>query len=354
MQETQKIRMKTVISAILISLLAMLSAACAAGTASNNAEQIHTASGEVFAMDTYMKITCSGKRSEEALEAAIAEIQRLDALLSVSGEESDINAVNTFGKAKISEDTAHIIEKALEISRATNGAFDISIYPIMRLWGFTDSEYRVPQREELESELEHVGFEKPIFTQDSLELGDAHGIDLGGIAKGFTSDRLMEVFDSYGMVSGCVSLGGNVQCYKRKTDGSLFRCGIAHPMYPDSSVYLGVVEVEDRAVVTSGAYERFFIDESSSKRYHHIIDPKTGYPAESGLSSTTIVSKSGMLADALSTACYVMGLEGSIEYWKEYGEDFDMILMTDDGDIYVTAPLAQSFTSSFHVNIIGE
>ena len=111
MQETQKIRMKTVISAILISLLAMLSAACAAGTASNNAEQIHTASGEVFAMDTYMKITCSGQRSEEALEAAIAEIQRLDALLSVSGEESDINAVNTFGKAKISEDTAHIIEK---------------------------------------------------------------------------------------------------------------------------------------------------------------------------------------------------------------------------------------------------
>jgi thiamine biosynthesis lipoprotein len=117
---------------------------------------------------------------------------------------------------------------------------------------------------------------------------------------------------------------------------------------------LGIISVENKAVITSGAYERYFEDETTGKTYHHILDPQTGYPANNGLISVTVVSEQGMLADGLSTACYVMGLEKTLQYWREYGENFDLVLMTEEGEVYVTEPLASSFTSDFTVHIVTE
>ena len=317
--------------------------------------QIPSASADIFAMDTYMTVTCYGKRAEEAVAAAQAEIERLDDLLSIGKAESEISRINRDGSGVMSEDTNTMVTEALRLYDTTGGAIDITVYPLMDLWGFTTGKFAVPDAQELSALLAQCGSDKLTVNGDTIMLAEGQGIDLGGIAKGYTSGNLMEIFEEYDLVGAVVSLGGNVQCYRTKTDGSLWRCGIQDPQDPENgSAYLGVVSVADRAVITSGAYERYFVDEATGKTYHHILDPKTGYPAESGLLSVTVVSTDGMLADGLSTSCYVMGLEQSAEYWRNYGADFDLILMDENGEGYVTEPLSGQFTADYKVHVISQ
>ena len=211
----------------------------------------------------------------------------------------------------------------------------------MELWGFTSEDYKVPGTDELEEVLSKVGSDKLEYNDEIIKLNGAGGIDLGGIAKGYTSDRIMQVFQEQGVSQAVVSLGGNVQTIGRKPDGSLWKIGIEDPM--DEGGYLGTLEVETAAVITSGNYQRYF--EKDGKRYHHIIDPFTGYPAETGLNSVTVVSESGTLADGLSTALFTMGPEKAIVFWREHEEVFDMILCLEDERILVSQGLADSFTS---------
>ncbi len=316
--------------------------------------EVPSASADIFAMDTYMTVTCYGERCEEAVEAAENEIRRLDDLLSVGNADSEISTVNRDGTATLSEDTVEMVAEALSLYDTTGGAFDITVYPLMQLWGFTTGDFAVPDTAALAEALVQSGSDKVTLDGDTVILSEGQGIDLGGIAKGFTSARLMEIFKEYDLVSGVVSLGGNVQCYGTKPDGSLWRCGIQDPNHPDSDSYLGVLSLADKAVITSGAYERYFVDEATGETYHHILDPKTGYPASNGLLSVSVVSADGMLADGLSTACYVMGLEQSIDYWRTYGSDFDLILMDEAGEVYVTEPIAEQFTSDFTVHVISQ
>ena len=319
-------------------------------------EVVLSASRDIFAMDTYMTVQCYGDQCEEAADAAVLEIERLDSLLSVGNPESEIIMLNGSGSAVLSDDSAAMVEEALSIYDGTGGAFDITVYPLMALWGFIDGNPAVPDEDALHETLSKVGSDKLHYetAEKSLTLGDGQGIDLGGIAKGYTSDRLMEIFAKYQLRSAMVSLGGNVQLYQTKPDGSLWRCGIRDPFAgQDSNALLGVLSARDCAVITSGAYERCFADENGTI-YHHILDPKTGYPAQSGLSSSTIVSKSGMLADALSTACYVSGLDGAIKYWQTRSGDFDMILVTDEKEVYITKPLQENFSTDYPVHVIDE
>ncbi|MBO5460703.1 MAG: FAD:protein FMN transferase, partial [Ruminococcus sp.] len=150
-----------------------------------------------------------------------------------------------------------------------------------------------------------------------------------------------------GIGNGLINLGGNVHVVGTKTDGSKWRVGIQNP--ENDSEYIGVLTVSDSAVITSGGYERYFEEEGIT--YHHIIDPSTGYPAENGLISVTIVSKDGTLADGLSTSLYVMGLEKAEQYWQEHSEEFDAILLTEGNELYVTEGITEDFSSDqeFHV-----
>lgn len=337
---------------------ALLLSGCGSNTGSSSPAaggEVPSASGDIFAMDTYMTITTYGDRCEEALQAAEEEITRLDNLLSVGNADSEISRLNADGSGTLSPDSQAMVAEALHIWQTTGGAFDITIYPLMVEWGFTSGDFKVPDSAALQTLLQAAGSDKLLLDGSTLTLGDGQGVDLGGIAKGYTSARLMDIFASYGLTAGLVSLGGNVQCYGTKPDGSLWRCGIQDPNRPDdSSALLGILSVADKAVITSGAYERNFTDEASGQTYHHILNPSTGCPAESGLTSVTVVSSNGMRADGLSTACYVMGLDKSIDYWRTYGEDFDLILMTEDNQIYVTAPIAGSFTSDYTVHVIEQ
>lgn len=337
---------------------ALLLAGCGANTDANAApadfasDEVPKATATLFAMDTVMSLSCWGERCEEAIDAAKKEILRIDSLLSVGIAGSEVSRINTEGSGTLSADGQAIVAEALRLWDTTDGAFDITVYPLMELWGFTSQNFRVPAEDELERMLRTVGSDGLEYDPEtgSVTLGRALGIDLGGIAKGYTSGRLMEVFEEYGLRAGLVSLGGNVQCCGTKPDGSAWRFGIQDPFEPNSGKFLGILSITDGAVITSGAYERFF--EEDGETYHHILDPATGYPANHGLVSVTIVSPDGMLADGLSTSVYILGLEKATEYWREYGENFDMILMTEGGEVYVTEPIADRLATDYPVTVI--
>ena len=173
-------------------------------------------------------------------------------------------------------------------------------------------------------------------------------IDLGGIAKGYTSSRVMEIFKEYGVEHGLVSLGGNVQALGGKQDGNPWRVAIQNP---ESELdYLGVLEIKDKCVITSGGYERFF--EQDGVRYHHIIDPRTGSPADSGIISSTIISSDGALADGLSTSLFIMGLEEAERYWRANSDKFDFVLEDRSGKLYISEGAAKMITTEMDMEVV--
>lgn len=360
------------------------------------------ASVSFYAMDTIMQITCYGKNAKEAADAAQSEIDRLDELLSTGNDNSEVSIINRNGGGELSSDTDELVAYALMLNKLTDGAYDMTVYPVMKLWGFTTGEYAVPESSALAdtlrlcnsslvdyeatdasdvSEISDAPDERNLQKQGMLKLADGQGIDFGGLAKGYATDRLVQIFDEYDIKSAYFSLGGNVYCYHKKMDKTDWNIAIENPLtsglYPagsnnDSSndaastqkstipTYIGALRVHDKAIVTSGGYERYFIE--NGEVYHHIIDTSTGYPADSGLISVTVISESGTLADGLSTACYVLGLDKSIELWKKYGSGatfggydipaFDLVFMTDDGSVYATEGIAGSFKSDYTYTII--
>ncbi|MCD7757062.1 MAG: FAD:protein FMN transferase [Clostridiales bacterium] len=327
-------------------LSALLLTGCTAGTAEPDPEASESSTQYLDAMDTFMTLTAYGSSRNEALTAAVEEIRRLEALWSVGSEDSEVSQLNRDGTAVLSEDTAALIERALEIYDSTGGAFDITVYPLMELWGFTTQDYQVPEASDLQSALALVGADRVTYdaATSTVTLGEGQSIDLGGIAKGYTSQRIMELFEEMGVTSAMVSLGGNIQCLGTKPDGSLWRVGIQDPVGSEGAI-VAVIEVEDQAVITSGSYERYFTDETTGETYHHIIDPATGYPADSGLTSVTIVTDDGTLGDALSTALFIMGLEEGTAYWQAHSDEFQAVFITTDSEIYVTAGLEDAVTA---------
>jgi len=535
---------------------------------------------DVFAMDTYMTLLAYGENAEEAILAAAAEIHRLDDLLSTGNPESEISKLNAAGGGTISADVEELIARAGEIHTETGGLFDISIYPVMRLWGFPSQEYRVPDKAEIaealklvdaaqitvtevppagqaqtaapsegtapaapaegtdpaaapadtaaapadaaaapaetapaetapaegaepaaapaeetapEAEQDAAAPESAPADQPAEGSGEAAGestpaadgaaqgsvketgkmmaraaspatvevqaaapqniyvkiaaaentgtapaaegtapsaegtassaegttpsaeatentetaageaspaadaaaapatdaaaapeetvpsaetaaapaadaaaaepaemekkvsfgitgmeIDLGGIAKGYTSSRVMDIFREHGVKHGLVSLGGNVQAIGTKKNGKPWRVAIQNP--ESEMEYLGVLNIEDKCVITSGGYERFF--EKDGVHYHHIIDPRTGYPADSGLISATIISDDGALADGLSTSLFIMGKDEAEKYWRDHADDFDYILEDEDGTLYVTEGADEILTTDNRTIVI--
>lgn len=317
------------------------------------AEDMEKSSIYVESMDTLMTLTAYGPAREAALEEAEKEILRLNDLLSVGVETSEVSQVNRNGCLTLSEDTAAMVQKSLELYGETDGAFDITVYPLMELWGFTSQNYHVPTEEELSESLARVGADRLTFdaATGTLTLDEGQAIDLGGIAKGFTSQRVMEEFQAAGVTSGIISLGGNVHCLGTKPDGSNYRVGIQDPDAAEGGI-AAVVEVSDAAVITSGGYERFFVDEESGLTYQHILDPSTGYPVESDLLSVSIISRDGMLADGLSTSLYAMGLNKAAEFWAGHSDWFEAVLITDQREVYVTEGLGNSVSSEKEIHVL--
>ena len=341
----------------------LLLSACgsSAGVSASSASDT-SYSAQIFAMDTYMTVTAYGTDAEEAVLDVVSEINRLDALLSAENEDSEVYALNLAGGGSVSEDTAYLLARALEIADLTDGAFDIAVYPLMELWGFPSEEYYVPSAEEISALLPAADISNVVFdasgaenASDSADVSaDAAGgtltlengarIDLGGIVKGYLSDRCEAVFSEYDITGAICSLGGNIYAYGTKTDGSYWNIGIQDPAGESGTDVIASLKVSGLSVITSGGYERYF--EQDGVIYHHILDPDTGYPADSGVSSATVVSADGTLADGLSTALFVMGEEDAITLWRENSSLFDFILVDEEGNITVTEGISSGLKTT--------
>ncbi|MCR4780438.1 MAG: FAD:protein FMN transferase [Ruminiclostridium sp.] len=313
---------------------------------------VREAEKSVFAMDTVVTVKAYGDRCGEAVNAAADRLTELERRLSATDADSDIGRLNAAGSAAVSGDTAEVVSRALELCGSTDGALDITIYPVVRAWGFTTGEYRVPSDDELAAALGMTGYGSVSVNGGTVSVPPGRMLDLGACAKGYASGEMLKAMSELGITSALVNIGGNVHALGSKPDGTDWTVGIADPFSPNE--LLGKLKISGCAVVTSGGYQRYFKDDAGNV-YIHIIDPATGRPADSGLVSVTVIGGDGLLCDALSTALFVMGRERAEAYLRGHG-GFDMILVTDGGVIAVTEGIADSFenVSGMPVEIIYE
>ena len=288
-----------------------------------------------------MTFTAYGENAESALRQAENRITELEGLWSVTDTGSEIYQVNHSGgqPVAVSGETEELVSFALVMAENTGGALEPTIYPVLRAWGFTTDENRVPADHEIAERLANVGYDRVHVENGTITLETGTMLDLGAVGKGYAGDEAVQILRENGVSSALLDIGGNIQAVGAKPDGSYWRVGLKDPF---SGGVLGVIQVKDAAVVTSGSYERYFIGENG-KRYGHIIDPATGNPVDNGLASVTVISGEGKLCDALSTALFVMGLERAEDYWRQ-NKGFDMILVTEDGNLYVTEGIRDQFS----------
>jgi thiamine biosynthesis lipoprotein len=297
------------------------------------------------AMGTVMAHKAFGLHAEDSLEAVCREVARIEGLFSRFLPDSDISRVN--GSAgtkseKVSLETYDVLSKAVEFSRCFPGCFDVTIGPLVTLWHIAKESFAQPDEPSIKQVLPLVNYRDLILDPWEMTAGLRNGgqsVDLGGIGKGFAGDRIVEVFKRFGISSAYSNLGGNVVTVGAKPDGSPWHIGIQHPRQEDGLV--GSVSVVNQTVVTSGDYQRCYTD-SQGKRHHHLLDPTTGYPAESGLISVSIVTEKSLAADALSTILFVAGMEKGLEFLSSLPQT-EAILVDSDLQVYVTQGLRTRF-----------
>ncbi|MBR3644945.1 MAG: FAD:protein FMN transferase [Lachnospiraceae bacterium] len=307
---------------------------------------------DIFAMDTYMTLKVYGKESSKAIDEAVKEIERLDRMLNTEDKDSDISKLNSEKKMVMPKEMADMFSVSKDIYEKTEGAFDVSIYPLMQEWGFTTKEFAIPTEKRINELLKNVGMSKIKYDEKNglIELKSDMKIDFGGIAKGYTSQHIIDILKKYDVSGGIISLGGNVQAFGEKPDSSSFKVGIQDPFNTDK--YAGILAVNNKCVITSGDYQRFF--EKDGVVYHHILNPDNGRPAAGGLKSVTVINEDGTVADALSTALFVMGVDKSVEFWKRYGQkyNFDIIMIDREKNIFITEGIEDIFESDYEYNLI--
>lgn len=297
----------------------------------------------LFAMNTYMTFSAYGENGEAALDEAVQLVQQLEGRWSVTDPQSEIYRANHSGgqAVSVSEQTAEILSFALQMARETEGALDPTIYPVLTAWGFTTDSKQVPSAQQIAQLLPSVGYARIQLDGTRLTVPDGMQLDLGAVGKGYTADLVTQVLREHRVETALISLGGNIQAIGSRPDGSDWRIGIQAPWEEGN---LGVLEISDAAVVTSGGYENYFEDDAGNL-YWHILDPATGDPANGGLKAVTIVGAEGKLCDALSTALFVMGAERAEAYWRAHG-GFDMLLITEANEVILTPGIAERFTLS--------
>lgn len=270
-------------------------------------------------MDTVVQITVAGVSEEKArsvLAEAFTEIERVDAQVSSHRQESLIAQVNRDGHnhmIPLGNEVMSLLRQAVAMSEDSGGAFDVTIWPVSRLWGFGEGGSR-PDKDVLDGELKKVGYEHLIFDEENDSVGfeiEGMGLDLGAIAKGWAVDRAMRVLTARGIARAIIDAGGDLRIVGGRPGKGFWRIGVQHPRGPGE--LLLSLDLTDTAVVTSGDYERFFME--GGVRYHHILDPATGMPA-AGCTSVTVLAPTAAEADAAATAAFVLGAERGISFLR--------------------------------------
>lgn len=286
----------------------------------------------ITAMNTLITIRVFGNSREEN-ERAIAlfkeKITEFENLFDANVKTSDVAIINSSKiGAEVEESTAQIIKKSLKASEMTNGAFDITIMPVLKLWGFDNGKYGVPSEDEIKSSLANVGYNRISVSGNLVIKEENTEISLGAIAKGYLGDELLKIATE-NRVNAIISLGGNIVLCGDNNGKDSWTVGVKNP-HGSESLACSFDCFGDVSVVTSGAYERYF--EKNGKTYHHIIDTKSGKPAESDLLSVTVIGKDGAMCDAFSTALFALGYKKAVAFAKE-NNDFSYVFITDKNEI---------------------
>lgn len=293
----------------------------------------------ITAMSTVMQITVfntSKGTVEEVAEKMLLRIKEIEKLFDSNSPDSDTTRINSrITEITVDDETCKLIKTAEKASEVTDGAFDITVMPVLRLWGFNDGNYGVADSQDIAAFLDDVNYKDISVKGNTITKKADTQISLGGIAKGYLGDELLKISEEYG-ATALLSLGGNIVLCGNKSDDEKWNVGIKNPNDTENIACSFKCD-GDKSVVTSGGYERYF--EYGSEIYHHIIDPATGYPAESDLISVTVVGENGAFCDAFSTALFVMGKEKAVAFAKEHN-DYEYILITVDNEILVTDGIA--------------
>lgn len=306
-----------------------------------------TGEGSELALGTVCSIRVFDGFSEEALSAAFARIREIDATMSANAPGTALAAVNEAAgreAVRIPQDLRFVIKKALSYAELSGGAFDPSIGPLVKLWNIGMEGERVPSVAELAAVL-------PLVDASAVTVDDEGGtaylarqgmrLDLGAIAKGYAADEAARILAERGVKAAVVDLGGNIKVLGSKPDGKPWRVGIQNPA-DQRGAYLGIVELSGEAtMVTSGVYERFFMGEDGL-RYHHILDTRTGYPVRNGLQSITVIARSSIDADGLSTTLFAMGLELGMALAEKL-PDVEAVFIDEGNRVYISSGLGSSF-----------
>ena len=287
-----------------------------------------------FYLDTV--ITISGYADKEILEGAVALCGEYEKVFSRTVKGSDVWRINhgEGSPVRVCGDTAELLTIALDICEKSGGALDITIAPASDLWDFKADEPEIPDSGELSSAAELVDYTKLKLEGDMVTLPAGMAIDLGAVAKGYIADKAAEYLKEKGVESAILNLGGNVVALGSKPDGREWSIGIQDPEEENGRAGYSVL-VADESVVTSGIYQRGF--DKDGVRYHHILDSATGWPVQNGLASVTIITGSSALADAMSTACFVLGRDKGMSFAEEMG--VQAVFIGTDGKVSCTPAL---------------
>lgn len=282
--------------------------------------------------DSVIALTIYDSKDQEILNECKSICHKYDAMFSATNPDSEISKINQAGgnPVEVSSETATVIKKGLYYGKLSNGAFDITVGKVSSLWNFTAENPSIPDAAAIADAVEHVDYKKVLVSGNTVTMQDPEAaIDLGAIAKGYIADQLKEYLEKEGVRHANINLGGNVQTIGGKPDGSAFNIGIQEP-FSETGIPITSVKIKDQSIVTSGTYQRYF--EKDGTIYHHILDPKTGYPCQNGLSSVTIITDSSLTADALSTTCFVLGPEEGLKLVNQL-DNVDAIFINNENEI---------------------
>ncbi|NBK93112.1 FAD:protein FMN transferase [bacterium 1XD21-13] len=282
-----------------------------------------------FKLNTVVTITIYDSSDVTLLDDALALCDEYENLFSRTRETSEIHQINQGLTDQLSPETEELLETALSYSRLSGGLFDPSIGPVSSLWDFHAENPSVPEDASLQAALPLINAEKIRISNHKVAMDEGMILDLGAISKGYIADRIKEFLLDQGVKSAVIDLGGNVLCIGSRPDGSPFQIGIRQP-FEDTSSAATVLSITDQSVVTSGIYERCFTEDGVL--YHHLLDPRTGYPCENELASVTIISDDSVDGDALSTCCFLMGTQKGMELIDSL-PDVRAIFITQEGEL---------------------
>lgn len=300
---------------------------------------------ELF-MGTVVRITIYDSTDESILDKAFNRVAEIESLVSINEDGTELDEVNANSGIQpiaVSDTTYTIVKKALEYSKLSNGDFDLTIGPLVKLWSIGLEGEKVPTQEEIDSVL-------PLINYKNVELDDNNKtiylkekgmiIDLGSIAKGYAADEISKILTENNVNSAIIDLGGNILAHGMKKSGDLWKIGIRNP-HTDKGGIIGILKVKNKTVVTSGIYERYI--EKDGVQYHHLLNPNTGYPFDNNIAGVSIITDKSIDADALSTTVFAKGIDEGLKFVESL-DNVDAIFISKDDKVYITSGIKDSFS----------